>query len=143
MSTRRSTSCYVFQINGCTISWSSKKQLSVAKSSTEDEYIALSTSSQQLIWLRRLLEDIGFAQSKPTVLFEDNQSAIELSKNPKFHSGTKQIDISYHFVRENVADKQIEVMYCLTEIMVADMFTKKLAKVKFEQFRDMIGLIRN
>ena len=143
MSTRRSTSGYVFQINGCTISWSSKRQLSVSKSSTEAEYIARSTSSQELIWLRRLLEDIGFAQNKPTVLFEDNQSAIELSKNPKFHSRTKHIDISYHFVREKVADKQIEVMYCPTEMMVADMLTKGLAKVKFEQFRDMIGLTRN
>ena len=85
----------------------------------------------------------GFAQSKPTVLFEDNQSAMELSKNPKFHSRTKHIDISYHFVRQKVADKQIEVMYCPTEMMVADMLTKGLAKVKFEQFRDMIGLTRN
>ena len=73
-------------------SWSSKRLLSVAKSSAEAEYIALSTSSHELIWLRRLLEDIEFAQSKPTVLFEDNQSAIELSKNPKFHSSTKHID---------------------------------------------------
>jgi len=100
LNTRRSTSGYAFQINGCTRSWSSKGQLRIAKSSTEAKCIALSTSSQELIWLRRLRKDLGFAQSKPTVLFEDNQSANELSKNPKFHSRTKHIDISYHFVRE-------------------------------------------
>jgi len=76
-------------------------------------------------------------------LFEDSQSAIELSKNPKFHSRTKHLDTSYHFVREKVAGKQTEVKYCSTEIMVDDMLTKGLTKVKFEKFRDMIGLTRN
>ena len=98
MNTRRSTSGYVFQINGCTISWRSKRQISVAKSSTEAEYVALSTSSQEVIWLQRLLKVLGFVQSSPTIIFEDNQSAIELSKNPKFHNRMKHIDISYRFV---------------------------------------------
>ena len=140
LDTRRSTSGYVYQINGCTISWSSKRQITVAKSSTEAEYVALSTSTQEAIWLRVLLGDLGFKQRKPTVIFEDNQSSIELSKNPKFHNRTKHIDVSFHFVRERVADNSVEVKYCPTEDMAADMMTKGLTKAKFEKFRDMIGI---
>ena len=76
--TRISTSGYVFKIGGATVSWSSKKQATVAKSSTEAEYVALSTAAQKMIWLRQLMENIGFGTTSPTVLYEDNNGAIEL-----------------------------------------------------------------
>ena len=101
-STRRSTTGYAFQIQNNTISWCSKRQASVARSTTEAEYMALSLACQEGIWLRRLLSDVQLRQCDPSTIFEDNKGAIEMSKNPKFHNRTKHIDISYHFVREQV-----------------------------------------
>ena len=75
-----------------------------------------------------------------TIVYEDNQGAIELSKNPKHHHRTKHIDISYHFVRERVISKEIEVKYCPTNNMVADIMTKALPKVTFEKFRHLLGI---
>ena len=110
LDTRRSTSGYLFQINGCTACWCSKRQMTVAKSSTEAEYIALSTSCQEANWLRMLLADIGFKKTSPTVIHKDNQSSIELTRNPKLHNHTKHIDVSLHFIREQVPSNAIEVL---------------------------------
>ena len=134
LDTRRSTSGYVFQIQGNTVSWCSKRQQSVSKSSTEAEYIALSGACQEAIWLRSLLADIGIEQKGSTTIMEDNQGAIELAKNPKFHKRTKHIDVSFHFIREQVNLKAITVKYCPTEDMLADIMTKGLAKPAFERF---------
>ena len=114
----------------------------VARSTTEAEYIALSITSQEAVWLRRLLENVLKQQDNPTVLYEDNQGTMELTKNPKFHNRTKYIDVSYHYVREQVDNKNISVKYCRTEDMLADVMTKGLSKVQFERFRDMLGLVK-
>ena len=82
-----------------------KGKLAIALSSTEAEYMAMSSAAQEAIWLRRLLSSLGFSQ-KPTILYEDNQGAIALSKNPKSHSRTKHIDIRYHFIREIIERKE-------------------------------------
>ena len=100
--TRRSTSGDIFQVAGCTISWRSKRQAIVALSSTEAEYIAMSFTTQEAIWLKRLLESLKVEQPKPTKLFEDNQGAIVLSKKPNNHSRTKHIDLQFHFIREAI-----------------------------------------
>ena len=138
--TRRSTSGYVFQINGSTVSWSSKRQSCVTRSSTEAEYVALSHATQEVVWLRRLLNDIGEKQDQPSVMNEDNQGAIELSKNPRFHNRTKHIDVAYHFIREKVNDKSINVKYCSTDQMLADVMTKSLPRQTFQKFRDMLNV---
>ena len=93
---RKSQSGYLFTICGGVISWASKKQSVVALSSTEAEYIAASLASQEAVWLRSLLGDISFVQEEPTVIKEDNQGTIALSRNPKYHPRTKHIDIKYH-----------------------------------------------
>ena len=143
LSTRRSTTGYVFQIQGSTVSWCSKRQACVARSTTEEEYVALSTASQEAVWLRRLLQNVLKKQDNPLVVYEDNQGTIELiTKNPRFHNRTKHIDVSYHFVREQVDNKVISVKYCRTEDMLADVMTKGLSKVQFERSRDMLGLIK-
>ena len=118
--TRRSTSGYVFKVANCTVSWSNKKQASVTKSTTEAEYLALSESTKEAIWLRRLLSDIGCGSEEPTVIFEDNQGAIEISKNAKFHNRTKHIDVRFHFIREKVLSNEVKVIYLSTEEMLAD-----------------------
>ena len=139
--TRRSTSGYTFFIGKSLISWSSRKQETVAKSSTEAEYVALSGATQETIWLRRLLNDVRFDTSHPTIINEDNQGAIELSKNPKHHNRVKHIDIAYHFARERVASKEIEIVYCPTDSMIADVMTKGLSRDKFEKFCTLMGVV--
>ena len=140
INTRRSTSGYAFQLGNSTVSWSSRKQHTVAKSSTEAEYVALSTATQEGIWLRRLLSCLKLDMNSPTVIYEDNQGAIDLSKNPKHHDRTKHIDVCHHFVRERVASKEIAVSYCPTNEMTADIMTKGLSAVKYQKFRRMLGV---
>ena len=138
--TRRSTSGYVFQIGSSTVSWSSKKQTTVAKSSTEAEYVALSSATQEAVWLRSLMGDLGRQMDAPINVYEDNQGAIELAKNAKYHNRTKHIDICHHFVRERVVSNEIQVIYCPTGDMIADIMTKGLAKLTFEKLRDLLGV---
>ena len=138
--TRRLTSGYTFQINGSTVSWCSQRQPCVTRSSTEVEYVALSHATQELMWLRRLLNDIGEKQDQPSIMNEDNQGVIELSKNPRFHKHTKHIDVAYHFVQEKVNDKSINVKYCSTDQMLADIMTKSLPRQTFQKFRNMLNV---
>lgn len=112
----------------------------MSKSTSEAEYIALSTACQEGNWLRTLLEDKYIKQHEPTVIFEDNQRAIQLSKNPKFHSRTKHINVSYH-IREQVSKKTVSVKFCASNDMLADIMTKGLSKVQFEKFRNMLGVM--
>ena len=140
--TRRSTSGYTFHLGQSLISWSSRKQVTVAKSSTEAEYVALSCATQEAVWLRRLLNDIQCPQNSATLINEDNQGAIELSKNSKHHSRTKHIDTSFHFIRERVVSKEIEVAYCPSGDMIADIMTKALPKTTFEKLRNMLGVYK-
>ena len=112
----------------------------MALSSTEAEYVALCSATQEIVWLRRLLAAMGLEQKEATKLHEDNQGSISLSKNPKSHSRTKHIDIKFHYVREAVEKKEVNIIYCATEKMTADIMTKPLPKVKFEEFRSDMGL---
>ncbi len=142
LDTRRSTSGYVFKVGDATVSWCSKKQQTVAKSTTEAEYVALGMAVQETVWLRRLLSDIGRSESLATIIYEDNNGAIDLSRNAKHHTRTKHIDISHHFTREKVQSGEVSVVYCPTDEMIADVMTKGLARVKFQRFRDALGVVR-
>ena len=135
-----SISGYVFQIGSSTVSWCSRKQATVAKSTTEAEYVSLSLATQEAVWLRRLMNDLGNRMMLPTLIYEDNQGAIQPSRNPKFHNRTKHIDVCYHFVRERVTSKEVGVDYCPTQDMVADIIMKGLRKVTFEKFRNSLGV---
>ena len=88
-----------------------------------------------------MLAGINLLQKDPTTIFEDNQGAMALSKNPKNHSRTKHIDVKYHYVRESVDNGTIAVEYRPTAEMVADTLTKGLAKPKFEKFRNDMGVL--
>ena len=122
------------------MSWSSKKQATVAKSFTEAEYVALSIATQEAIWLRMLLSDLGLNTKPPIIIFEDNQGALELTKNPSHYSCTKHIDICHQFIRERISSKEIKVEYCPTERMIADIMTKTLPKATFEKFRNLLNV---
>ena len=138
---RRSTSGYIFMLSGAGISWQSRKQTSVALSSAEAEYVALSSAVQEAIWLKRLIVELDkeTGQTEATVIYEDNQAAISLAKNPQYHGRAKHIDIRRHFVRKRVAEGTIALKYCRTEDMVADILTKGL-NTNFEKLRKMAGV---
>ena len=138
--TRKSTSDYAFIIGNLCITWRSKHQSIIALSSIEAEYVPHSHATQKAVWLRELLKNIGFKQTEPTKLYEDNQCAIGLSKNLKPNSRTKHIEIKFHYARKAVEDNIVDVQYCPTEQMIADIFTESLARVEFEKFRDMLGV---
>jgi transposase InsO family protein len=137
---RRSTTGYVFMLGGGAISWNSKKQPTIALSTTEAEYMAISQCTREAIWLRQLMSDVGLEQKKATLIMCDNQGAIALMKNPIHHSRSKHIDIQHHFIREKVEVEVIEMKYISTEHMVADVLTKALAKPRHEVLRKEMGL---
>jgi hypothetical protein len=128
---RKSTTGYIFTINGAPISWTSKRQPTVALSSTEAEYMALTQAAKEATWLRRLLSDLGHPQENATVINEDNQGAIQLARNPVHHQRTKHIDIQHHYIRERVESGCIQLDYCHTQKQLADILTKPLVYEKF------------
>lgn len=138
---RKSVSAYLFSLGSGAVAWRSKKQNSVALSSTEAEYISASEAASEAVWIRRILEDLGFKQQEPTVIFCDNNSAINLSKNPVMHSRSKHIELKYHYIRDMVIKKQLSLKYCSTHNQAADVLTKALAKDKFIFFRHKMGVI--
>jgi transposase InsO family protein len=137
---RKSTSGFVFMLGGAAISWGSKKQTSVALSSTEAEYIAAAHAAKEAIWLRRLLTELGENLESPTTLFVDNQSAIAIARNPEFHDRTKHIEVRYHFLRQVVDSKEVHLEYLPTGEQVADILTKGLSREKHETFVRKMGL---
>lgn len=136
----RSISGFVFLFFGGAISWSSKKQSVIALSTTEAEYIALTNATTEAVWLRSLLEEIYGPMLEPTTMYCDNQSAIALAKNSQFHSRTRHIERRFHYVREAVENNLIDIIYCRTDDMAADQFTKSLNSIKVRRFAGMIGL---
>ena len=137
---RKSQSGYVLFVCGGIVSWASKKQPIIALSSMEAEYIASNLALQEGIWPRSLLNDFGFIQKQPTNMNEGNQGVIAVWKNPKFHSHTKDIDIKFHFIREKTKDSEITLKYCSTQEMIADALAKPLGKIKFQRFKDLMGV---
>jgi hypothetical protein len=131
---RRSITGMLFSLGCGPISWKSKKQATVAASTAEAEYMALFNATQEAVWARQLLFELGFPQQKPTVIHEDNQGCIAMSKNPVRNSRTKHIDIKYQFTREKIQYGTISVQYCPTEYMLADFRTKGLSRDRFQTF---------
>jgi hypothetical protein len=133
-----STTGYGFVLGGGLLSWYSKGQDTVALSVAEAEYIAATEAAKEAIWFRTFLEELGFPQ-ETTILYEDNEACILLSKNPQLHSRTKHIQIRYHFIREKVTSKEIQLQYISTKAQAADMFTKALPFYKLKNCLSNIG----
>jgi transposase InsO family protein len=137
---RRSTGGYAFMLFGTIITWSSKRQATVALSSCEAEYIAETEAAKEAIWLRRLLGNFGYSGPLAVKILGDNRGALALAKNPEFHSRTKHIDIRYHFVRQKVEEGLVELEWTGTASNVADGMTKPLGSTAFAMFRNAIGI---
>ena len=139
-SDRKSTSGHIFFFGGMSVSWSSQKQSIVALSSCEAEYIAATTATCQAVWMNRLIGELMHNGEMKVKFIVENQSAITLSKNLVHHNRTKHTDTRYHFIRQCIEDKKIKIAFIRTEDQLADIFTKALGKVKFQEMRGRIGI---
>eukprot|EP00253_Pinus_taeda_P002087 PITA_02087 len=131
-----STSGYAMSLGSGAVSWRSHKQSVLADSTT----VAAAEATKEIVWLRKILEDLQVKQVHSTPLMIDNTSAIKLAKNPKFHDLTKHINTKYHLIRHHVEAKTIHLCHCSTNEKIADIFTKALGREKLERFRTMLGL---
>jgi transposase InsO family protein len=139
--TRRSVSGVVLMLNGGPVMWCSRKQTSVSTSTLESEYIASGVAAREVVWMRRLLDDIGARQAGPTRLWCDNQGAIALVDNFEIKRRSKHIDVQHHYVREQAQLKVIDVKYVNTSDNLADLFTKALGLPKFRELCFNLNLV--
>ena len=137
---RKSYSGYAFVKANCVFSWEARKQNIVALSSTEAEYIAMSSAAKEAVYLRNLMTELGFNEPEPMMLYGDNLSAQCLVKNAAYHARSKHIDLKYHHIRDIYAKRLIDVEYVPTEDMMSDIFTKNLCKFKHLKFSHLMGL---
>ena len=137
---RRSYTGYTFILANSAISWNSKKQRTVALSSTEAEYMGLAEASKEAIHLRNFLTELGFESISDAKVFNDNMGAQRLAENPIFHARSKHIDIRHHFVRETLRNKLIKLEHVSTEDVAADMLTKALTRPKHQRCVKLMGL---
>jgi Reverse transcriptase (RNA-dependent DNA polymerase) len=137
---RHAISGYAFLIDGGAVSWSSKRQEIIVLSTTEAEYVAATHAAKEALWLRTFVSEIFGPISNTTTLYSDNQSAIALSKDHQYHARTKHIDIRFHYIRWIIDEGKLKLVYCPTEDMVADTFTKPLPSAKAKHFACELGL---
>lgn len=138
--TGKSTSAYVIKMGTGAVSWSSKLQSIVALSTTEAEYVSAVSAASEAIWMRQLLTELGYAPPSPSTLHMDNQSAIQVAKNPEHHGRMKHLDLRYYWLRDEVEKGTLAIDYVPTDSMVADILTKSLARVKVEEGCRQLGL---
>ena len=119
---RKSVTGYAFIMYGGAVSWNTRKQPTVALSSMEAEYMAATEATKEAIWLRTFMIELGMDVSGETFILCDNQGAMELAKNPGYHSRSKHIDIRHHFIREAVENKIVTMKYINTNIMERQIF---------------------
>lgn len=135
---RHSTSGNVFLSSNGPISWVSKRQSTIALSSTEAEYIAAYDAAREAAWLRQLLTNITNERPKPLMLYMDNQSAMSIANNTNVNKRSKHMDIKYHYLRQEVRNHKIYTQYCCSEDNIADIFTKPLSRQRYETLRSVL-----
>jgi hypothetical protein len=142
VSDRKSTLGCCLNLGSAMISWQSRKQSSIALNTAEAEYIVACSASCEAIWLRKLLTGLFDLEMEATMILCDNQSCIKMTENHVFHDKSKHIEIRYHYIRDMVQRGAIKLQYVSTDEQVVDVLTKPLSRVKFEHFRDKLGVVR-
>lgn len=140
LDTRRSVTGYLILFGHSPISWKSKKQCTVSKSSSKAEYRAMAAVASEITWIVRLLEDFGMTELKPVTLECDNKSAIQMAHNPVLHHRTKHIAIDCHFTREKIIEGLIELQYIPTDEQLADALTKILPSHQLQYLLSKLGM---
>ena len=138
--TGRSTGAYIVKIGTGVISWMSKHQSIVALSTTEAEYMAACEAGKEIVWTCKMLQELGFPMTAPSLLYMDNQSAIQVAKHPEHHDWMKQLNLSWFWLHNVVDQGTISPTYVPTGDMTADLLTKALPHLKVEQFCQEMGL---
>ncbi|KAJ3473937.1 hypothetical protein NLI96_g12743 [Meripilus lineatus] len=136
----KSTSAYVVKMGTGAVSWSSKLQSIVALSITEAEYVSAVSAGSEAIWIRQLLTELGYEPSGPITLHMDNQSAIQIARNPEHHGRMKHLDLRFYWLRDAVENRTLCIDYVPTDSMAANTLTKSLSKVKVEEACKQLGL---
>nr|KYP51407.1 Retrovirus-related Pol polyprotein from transposon TNT 1-94 [Cajanus cajan] len=130
--TRRSITGYFITLGQSPISWKSKKQHTISRSSAEVEYHSMAAATSELLWIKAFLQDLGVSHSMPMTLYCDSQSAIHIASNPVFHERTKHIELGCHFVREHMMSKTISTQHIRTDSQPTDILTKALGRKQFQ-----------
>lgn len=136
---RRSTTGYCVFVGGNLVSWKSKKQHTVARSSAESEYRAMAQTTCELVWLKELLIELKQDVKGPMQLLCDNVASMHIASNPVFHERTKHIEVDCHYVREKIQDGTIVTKFVNTNNQLADIFTKSLPGIKIRRIRCKLG----
>jgi hypothetical protein len=129
---KKSTTDFCTFVDGNLVTWKSKKQNIVARSSAEAKYRAMASTTSKLIWIKQLLADLGIKIQEPMKMYCDNQAARHIASNPVFHERTKHIELDCHFIREKLQSKEIETPFVRSEDQLVDIFTKGLELRMFE-----------
>jgi hypothetical protein len=133
---RKSTTGWCTFINNNIVAWNTKKQHTVALSTAEAEYMAITEVVQEVQWTKQLLNEMEYVVSTPINIYIDNMSAISIGENDVQHDRTKHIDIKYHYIRESVNNNEIKLMYIQTNKQLADIFTKAVTPIIHNTMRD-------
>jgi hypothetical protein len=138
---RKSTGAYIVYLGPNAISWSCKKQSTVARSSTEAEYHTIGLTTTEILWLQQLLQELGIHLPQPPTIFSDNISANYLCANPVFHTRMKHLAIDYHFVRDLVAKNELHVSHVPSSHQLDDLLTKPLSRTRHQFLTSKIGVV--